>query len=174
MKLLKKKATYTAILQLKPFGAFLMGGNIMNAEKLAEILKLHKEWLKSYGECGERADLSGADLRRADLRCADLIGANLRDANLRDADLRRADLRGADLPAKTFAIHGYLYFIFIHERQIRAGCQIHTAEEWRSFSKEYIAEMDGKNALRFYPELLKIIDFYCGEGQRPDWLKESN
>jgi uncharacterized protein YjbI with pentapeptide repeats len=58
----------------------------MDAEKLQEILQLHREWLDGC-ENGKRADLRGANLRGADLRGADLSGANLRGADLRGADL---------------------------------------------------------------------------------------
>ncbi|EEG6158849.1 pentapeptide repeat-containing protein [Salmonella enterica] len=132
------------------------------------------------------ANLRGADLRGADLCGADLRGANLRDAYLRDANLRGADLRGADLcgadlrgadlcgadlPDLTFVILGEKYFISITNGEyVRAGCQNHTVEEWRKYSKREIAEMDGRKALKFYPRLLDIIDFYIGKGDRPDWL----
>ncbi|EAA0899381.1 pentapeptide repeat-containing protein [Salmonella enterica subsp. enterica] len=127
------------------------------------------------------ADLCGANLRGANLRDANLRGANLRDANLRDANLRDAnlcganlrdaDLRGADLPDLTFVILGEKYFISITNGEyVRAGCQNHTVEEWRKYSKQEIAEMDGRKALKFYPRLLDIIDFYIGKGERPDWL----
>ncbi|EEH1168631.1 pentapeptide repeat-containing protein [Salmonella enterica] len=133
------------------------------------------------------ADLRDANLRDADLRGADLRGANLRDANLRDADLRDANLRGANLrganlrganlrdanlPDLTFVILGEKYFISITNGEyVRAGCQNHTVEEWRKYSKHEIAEMDGRKALKFYPRLLSIIDFYLGAGEWPDWVK---
>ncbi|ECE2102321.1 pentapeptide repeat-containing protein [Salmonella enterica] len=117
------------------------------------------------------ADLRGADLCGADLRGADLRGADLCGADLRGADLRGADLRGADLPDLTFVILGEKYFISITNGEyVRAGCQNHTVEEWRKYSKQEIAEMDGRKALKFYPRLLDIIDFYIGKGERPDWL----
>ncbi|BBV03971.1 pentapeptide repeat-containing protein [Providencia rettgeri] len=137
------------------------------------------------------ANLRGADLRGANLRDANLRGANLRDANLRDAnlrdanlrgadliganlrdaDLRGANLRGADLPDHTYIIMGEKYPITITNGEcLRAGCQNHTIEEWRKFTKREIAEMDGKTALKFYPRLLDIADFYLGKGERPEWL----
>ncbi|EIF3751909.1 pentapeptide repeat-containing protein [Salmonella enterica subsp. enterica serovar Ouakam] len=127
------------------------------------------------------ADLYGANLCDADLRGANLCGANLCDADLRGADLRGANLyganlcganlRGADLPDLTFVILGEKYFISITNGEyVRAGCQNHTVEEWRKYSKQEIAEMDGRKALKFYPRLLDIIDFYIGKGERPDWL----
>ncbi|EKK8370381.1 pentapeptide repeat-containing protein, partial [Salmonella enterica] len=123
------------------------------------------------------ANLLGADLRDANLLGANLLGANLRganlrDADLRDADLRDADLRDADLPDLTFVILGEKYFISITNGEyVRAGCQNHTVEEWRKYSKQEITEMDGRKALKFYPRLLSIIDFYLGAGEWPDWVK---
>ncbi|ECA7654816.1 pentapeptide repeat-containing protein [Salmonella enterica subsp. enterica serovar Thompson] len=149
----------------------------MNSADLSKILEEHKVWITSMRESGSRADLCGANLcganlRDANLRDADLRGANLRGANLRDADLRGADLCGADLPDLTFVILGEKYFISITNGEyVRAGCQNHTVEEWRKYSKHEIAEMDGRKALKFYPRLLSIIDFYLGAGEWPDWVK---
>ncbi|EAO5740758.1 pentapeptide repeat-containing protein [Salmonella enterica] len=168
----------------------------MNSADLSKILEEHKVWITSMRESGSRANLRCANLRCANLRCADLYGADLygadlrcadlRCANLRYADLRGADLRcanlygadlyganlyGADLPDLTFVILGEKYFISITNGEyVRAGCQNHTVEEWRKYSKQEIAEMDGRKALKFYPRLLDIIDFYIGKGERPDWL----
>ncbi|EJX9654358.1 pentapeptide repeat-containing protein, partial [Salmonella enterica] len=122
------------------------------------------------------ADLRDANLFDANLFDANLCGANLFDANLCganlcDADLRDANLFDANLPDLTFVILGEKYFISITNGEyVRAGCQNHTVEEWRKYSKQEIAEMDGRKALKFYPRLLDIIDFYIGKGERPDWL----
>nr|WP_023893005.1 pentapeptide repeat-containing protein [Salmonella enterica]ETB89635.1 hypothetical protein CFSAN004343_03520 [Salmonella enterica subsp. enterica serovar Give var. 15 str. CFSAN004343] len=164
----------------------------MNSADLSKILEEHKVWITSMRESGSRANLCDANLCGADLRganlcdanlCgADLRGANLCDANLRgadlrganlcDANLRGADLYGADLPDLTFVILGEKYFISITNGEyVRAGCQNHTVEEWRKYSKQEITEMDGRKALKFYPRLLSIIDFYLGAGEWPDWVK---
>ncbi|PAV01247.1 hypothetical protein CBG25_17760 [Arsenophonus sp. ENCA] len=128
----------------------------MNNDELRKILEAHKVWVDSMGEKGRKANLSGANLRGADLR-----GANLRGANL----------RGADLPDHTFVIMGEIYPITITNGEyLRAGCQHHSVEKWRKFSKEEIVDMDGRKALEFYPRLLDILDFYLGKGERPDWL----
>ncbi|ELV9230062.1 pentapeptide repeat-containing protein [Salmonella enterica] len=167
--------------------ANLRGANLRDADLCGADLRdadlrgadLRGADLRDADLCG--ADLCGANLRDADLCGADLCGANLRGANLRDADLcgadlrdadlRGADLRGADLPDLTFVILGEKYFISITNGEyVRAGCQNHTVEEWRKYSKQEIAEMDGRKALKFYPRLLDIIDFYIGKGERPDWL----
>ncbi|EHA5654091.1 pentapeptide repeat-containing protein [Salmonella enterica] len=123
----------------------------MNSADLSKILEEHKVWITSMRESGSRADLRGANLRGADLYGADLCGANL--------------------PDLTFVILGEKYFISITNGEyVRAGCQKHTVEEWRKYSKQEIAEMDGRKALKIYPRLLDIIDFYIGKGERPDWL----
>ncbi|HEA0263405.1 TPA: pentapeptide repeat-containing protein [Salmonella enterica] len=168
----------------------------MNSADLSKILEEHKVWITSMHESGSRANLRGAnlcganlcgaDLRGANLLDANLCGANLRDANLRganlcganlcgadllDANLLDANLCGANLPDLTFVILGEKYFISITNGEyVRAGCQNHTVEEWRKYSKQEIAEMDGRKALKFYPRLLDIIDFYIGKSERPDWL----
>ncbi|EAV6315975.1 pentapeptide repeat-containing protein [Salmonella enterica] len=164
-------------------GADLYGANLRGANLRGANL---------YGANLRGANLRGANLRGADLRGANLRGANLRGANLRGANLRGADLRGANLcdadlrganlcdanlcdanlPDLTFVIMGEKYFISITNGEyVRAGCQNHTVEEWRKYSKQEIAEMDGRKALKFYPRLLSIIDFYLGTGEWPDWVK---
>ncbi|ENQ0702683.1 pentapeptide repeat-containing protein [Salmonella enterica] len=163
----------------------------MNSADLSNILEEHKVWITSMRESGSSADLRGANLFDAnlcganlfdanlcganlfgaDLRGANLFDANLFDADLFDANLCGANLFGADLPDLTFVILGEKYFISITNGEyVRAGCQNHTVEEWRKYSKQEIAEMDGRKALKFYPRLLDIIDFYIGKGERPDWL----
>ncbi|EAB4746695.1 pentapeptide repeat-containing protein [Salmonella enterica] len=169
----------------------------MNSADLSKILEEHKVWITSIRESGSRANLCGANLCGANLcganlrganlcganlcganlcganLCgANLCGANLRGASLCGADLFGADLCGADLPDLTFVILGEKYFISITNGEyVRAGCQNHTVEEWRKYSKQEIAEMDGRKALKFYPRLLSIIDFYLGAGEWPDWVK---
>ncbi|EGG9444648.1 pentapeptide repeat-containing protein [Salmonella enterica] len=144
-------------------GADLRGANLYGADLCGANL------------CG--ADLYGANLCDANLCDANLRGANLRGADLYSADLRGADLRGANLyganlPDLTFVILGEKYFISITNGEyVRAGCQNHTVEEWRKYSKQEITEMDGRKALKFYPRLLSIIDFYLGAGEWPDWVK---
>ncbi|WP_416187141.1 pentapeptide repeat-containing protein [Hafnia paralvei] len=155
-------------------GAYLRGADLRDADLRDAYLR--GAYLRGADLSG--ADLSGADLSGADLSGADLSGAYLRGADLsgaylRGADLSGADLRGADLPDHTFVIMGHKYPITITNGEyVRAGCQNHTVAEWRKYSKQEIADMDGRSALRFYPELLDIIDFYLGKGEHPNWLKE--
>ncbi|EKC2271643.1 pentapeptide repeat-containing protein [Salmonella enterica] len=159
-------------------GANLCGANLCDANLCDADLcdaNLCDADLRGANLCGANlcdADLCDANLCDADLRGANLCGANLCDANLCDADLRGANLCDADLPDLTFVILGEKYFISITNGEyVRAGCQNHTVEEWRKYSKQEIAEMDGRKALKFYPRLLSIIDFYLGAGEWPDWVK---
>ncbi|AXH72168.1 MAG: pentapeptide repeats protein [Siphoviridae sp. ctdc_1] len=132
----------------------------MNIKK---VLEQHELYIATFGKEGEKADLYGADLRGADLYGADLRGADLYGANL----------RGANLPDQTFVIMGEVYYLQITNGEyVKAGCQNHTADQWRNFSKREIAEMDGRKALKFYSRLLDVIDFYLGKGERPQWLNE--
>ncbi|EFS0688459.1 pentapeptide repeat-containing protein [Salmonella enterica] len=159
------------------FGADLRGANLCDADLFgadlfgADLRGANLRDADLFGADLRGANLCDANLCDADLRDADLFGADLRGANLRGANLCDADLRGANLPDLTFVILGEKYFISITNCEyVRAGCQNHTVEEWRKYSKQEIAEMDGRKALKFYPRLLDIIDFYIGKGERPDWL----
>ncbi|EKS4177923.1 pentapeptide repeat-containing protein [Salmonella enterica] len=153
-------------------GANLRGANLRGADlRGADLRDANLRGADLFGADLLGANLCGANLRGADLCGANLRGANLRGANLRGANLRGANLCGANLPDLTFVILGEKYFISITNGEyVRAGCQNHTVEEWRKYSKQEIAEMDGRKALKFYPRLLDIIDFYIGKGERPDWL----
>ena len=100
--------------------------------------------------------------------------------DLNNADLQDINLTSTDLPESTFIIFGEKYFISIYGDYVRASScanthyQNHLASEWRQFSKQDILDMDGEDSLKFYPRLLDIIDFYCGKGERPEWLKAQN
>ncbi|EAP7090706.1 pentapeptide repeat-containing protein [Salmonella enterica] len=154
-------------------GADLCGANLYGANlRGADLCDANLRGANLRGANLRGANLYGANLRGADLCGANLYGANLRGADLCDANLRGADLCDANLPDLTFVILGEKYFISITNGEyVRAGCQNHTVEEWRKYSKQEITEMDGRKALKFYPRLLSIIDFYLGAGEWPDWVK---
>jgi len=117
------------------------------------------------------ADLSGADLSGADLSGADLSGANLSRANLSGANLSGADLSGADLSGANLSranlyhadlygangVNDYLKCIQIDQYPItytsdalQIGCERHAISDWADFDDHRIAEMDGKDALKFW------------------------
>jgi uncharacterized protein YjbI with pentapeptide repeats len=72
-------------------------GTVHSKAELDTILVENREWVKSNGSRGKRADLAKADLSNADLGDANLRGAILTEANLSAVDLSGADLRGAVL-----------------------------------------------------------------------------
>ena len=89
----------------------------ISPEDLSTILKDHSLWLRSDGQKGSKADLSGTDLSEAALSETNLMLANLSrarlcgasmvlidlsQANLSRADLSDADLSGADLLLSNF------------------------------------------------------------------------
>ena len=170
-------------------GANLCGANLCDANLCdanlcgADLCGANLYGANLYGANLCDANLCGANLYGANLCDANLRDANLCDANLCDADLYGANLCGANLcdanlcdanlPDLTFVIMGKEYPITITNGEyVRAVCQNHTVEEWRAFSKQEIAEMDGRKALKFYPHLLDTIDFYLGKGERPEWVSE--
>ena len=120
-------------------------------------------------------DLSGTDLNGAYLRGAYLRGADLNDADLRDADLRGAYLSGAylndayyngeKLDKEPIQLLGLKYFILITKEQIKIGCELHKASEWKEFDDKRIIEMDGKEALKWWKEhkdlILKAHELHC-------------
>lgn len=76
-------------------------------------------------------------------------------SNLRGADLRGANLYGADLECEKLTktpiqINNLRWFVLITENYLRIGCQRFTHEERDSFDNRKIAEMDGRDALKFW------------------------
>ena len=161
--------------------ADLTGANLIDANLIdADLSDADLRDANLTGANLTGADLSDADLRDANLTGANLTGANLiradlRDADLTDADLRDANLTGANLPELSVSINaGYPYFLFICPQVVVAGCQSHSADEWRKFSEAEIRGMDS-GLIEFYPTLLNLMDFFLNAGEkgnRPEWLSE--
>ena len=110
----------------------------------------------SYADLSS-ADLSSADLSSADLRSADLSSADLRYADLSSADLRSADLFGEKIVKIPLMIYGLKYDIFITEKHIKIGCEVHEAKEWKKFDDKRILQMEGRAALNWWKENKKFI-----------------
>jgi hypothetical protein len=115
------------------------------------------------------ADLSGASLRGTDLRGTDLRGTDLRGADLRGMSLRGAYLDGADLRGAVWGdgakrgegvpitrapimVAAGPYDVWIWDRHVEIGCQIHEIEAWAAFSRDDIKRMDGERGVRFWRE----------------------
>jgi hypothetical protein len=118
-----------------------------------------------------RANLAGAYLAGANLAGANLAGANLADANLADANLAGANLADANLAdAKQLGkvkwdadgvikttippiqMFGATWPVMVFDGHIKIGCQAHTTAEWKAFTDEQIARMDGASARRFWKQ----------------------
>ena len=112
------------------------------------------------------ANLTGADLTGAYLTDANLTGANLTDANLTGANLTGAYLTGANLtganlagakwrngivinkpPIQLFGLH---WRVTILDSHMQIGCELHALADWAAYDDKRIAEMDGREALRFW------------------------
>ena len=56
-------------------------------------------------------------------------------------------------------ITGLWYTLTITDEHLRAGCQVHTFQEWRNKTEREVLAMDGKAALVFYKEtLIPLMD----------------
>jgi hypothetical protein len=95
-----------------------------------------------------RANLSDANLSRANLSGANLSRANLSDANLIGA--KWAD--GIIINKAPMQISGLHWFVTILDAHMQIGCQLHSLADWAAFDDRQIAEMDGRDALRFWRE----------------------
>jgi len=52
---------------------------------------------------------------------------------------------------------GFDYNITILDKHIQIGCELHTFDDWFSFSDKRILEMDGKRALKFWKTWKPIL-----------------
>ncbi len=106
--------------------------------------------------------LIGADLSGANLYEANLSGANLSGANLSGANLFRANLSGARLynVRGIIALFGMRWDVLISYNFMKIGCQTHTHDEWKSFSDEYISNMND-DALEFWFENKDVLFAIC-------------
>ena len=98
-----------------------------------------------------RANLRGANLSGANLADAYLGGANLADANLADANLADAKWRNGIVinkpPIQLFGLH---WRVTILDSHMQIGCELHALADWAAYDDRRIAEMDGRNAMRFW------------------------
>ncbi len=109
----------------------------------------------------ETAASLGVSLRDANLCGANLRGANLYDANLRGANLCGANLFGEKLKKPPVLIENLNWSVTITDVHMKIGCQLHTIEDWRSFSDDEIDRMSPQ-ALVFWKKhnvaLLALCD----------------
>ena len=103
------------------------------------------------------ADLRGADLWHANLWYADLCDVDLQGANLCGADLRGADLWGEKVTKNPVYINaGLRWEVWITDKRIKIGCQLHSTKAWENFTDKQISKMD-YNASDFWKVWKKPI-----------------
>ena len=138
-------------------GADLSGASLYRADLSgANLSGANLSCATLYRADLSRATVSHANLSGTYLSGADLYGANLYGADLSRADLSRANLYGANLSGAN-GLNDYLKCIQIDQYPItytsdalQIGCERHAISDWADFDDHRIAEMDGKDALKFW------------------------
>ena len=136
--------------------AYLAGANLTDAYLAGA--NLADAYLAGANLAG--ANLTGANLAGANLADANLTGANLAGANLAGANLADANLAGANLADAKWSglvinkapiqLFGLKWRVTILDAHMQIGCELHSLAEWAEFDDARIAEMDGRDALRFW------------------------
>lgn len=64
--------------------------------------------------------------------------------------------------------YGLDYSVWITDRKIKIGCQIHSTKAWENFTDEQIKKMDGDKALNFWKvwkePILKLVEVHQNKG----------
>ena len=143
-------------------GADLSGANLSGADlsganlSRADLSRVNLLGANLSGANLSRADLSRVNLLGADLSGADLSGADLSGVNLSGADLSGANLSGAkwcdgivinQAPIQLFGLH---WRVTILDEHMQIGCELHKLSDWDEYDDKRIAQMDGRDALRFW------------------------
>jgi len=152
------------ILAANKTGADLIGADLSGADLRGAELR----GANLMGADLSGADFMGAELRDADLRDADLRGANLIGANLRDADLSDANLWGEKITKTPIYINaGLNWQVWITDKRIKIGCQIHSTSFWEKASDNVISQMSS-DALDFWNKWKLPILTLAKEHQKED------
>ena len=107
------------------------------------------------------ANMAGANMAGAYLPSANMAGANMADANMAGAYLPGANMAGANMtgakwrdgivinkhPIQLFGLH---WRVTILDAHMQIGCELHTLADWAAYDDARIAQMDGREALRFW------------------------
>jgi len=104
----------------------------------------------------EKAVASGANLAGANMAGANMAGANMAGAYLPSANMAGANMTGAKWrdgivinkhPIQLFGLH---WRVTILDAHMQIGCELHTLADWAAYDDARIAQMDGREALRFW------------------------
>ena len=115
----------------------------------AEALSLRK--------CLELAAKDNANLADANLADAYLSGANLAGANLAGAYLRD-NIKISQVPIQ---VSTTTYYVTIYDAHMQIGCKLFSLAEWWAFDDRAIAEMDGKQALKWWARWKGPLQAIC-------------
>ena len=90
-------------------------------------------------------------LEKAVASGAYLAGANLADANLTDANMTGAKWRdGIVINKHPIQLFGLRWRVTILDAHMQIGCELHTLADWAAYDDARIAQMAGREALRFW------------------------
>lgn len=53
------------------------------------------------------------------------------------------------------------YYVFVYDKHMKIGCEIHLIEDWFNFNNKTILEMDGKRALSFWKKWKEPLRQIC-------------
>jgi hypothetical protein len=87
-------------------------------------------------------------------------GANLRGAYLTGAFFQFNDEK-IEIAKTPLQIDTGIYDVIIFDSIMKIGCEMHSIAEWFSYNNKEIAEMDGKQALKFWKEWKKPLKQIC-------------
>lgn len=111
---------------------------------------------------------------KVSLRCADLRNADLKNANLRNANLWGDKISSCPI----CLTYGLYYPVWITDRKIKIGCQIHSTRAWENFTDEQIKIMDGNKALHFWKvwkePILKLAKTHQNKGGEKQIMEQTN
>ena len=96
-------------------------------------------------ECDVPDDMAGGLRTRHALEKAMAAGANLTGAYLTGAKWRNGIVINKP-PIQLFGLH---WRVTILDSHMQIGCELHALADWAAYDDKRIAEMDGREALRF-------------------------
>lgn len=85
------------------------------------------------------------------------IKHRLTDANLTDANLTDAKWCGIVVSKPPIQLFGLYWRVTILDAHMQIGCEFHSIAEWATYDDARIAQMDGRNAMRFWRSYKAVL-----------------
>ena len=100
-------------------------------------------------------DFMGGNFLGGDFLGGNFLGGNFRGGNFLGGNFLGGNVRGGNflgekITLKPLSIYGLRWTVVITDARMMIGCQIHPLADWATFDDKTIAEMDGRDALRFW------------------------